>query len=166
MLGQTELHKINRPLQHGLHQDGRRLTKQRRKILDLFETIGSGKHLSAEDVHHKLLEAHKRVSLATVYRTLRLLVQMGVLHELELSEGGHRFELSSDEIPDHHHMVCISCGRTEEFENELVLKAGKEAADNIGFELIESTLNVRALCPDCKRNNLEKKNKLNKFRLN
>ena len=151
---------------HDLHQDGRRLTKQRRKILDLFETIGSGMHLSAEDVHHKLLEANKRVSLATVYRTLRLLVQMGFLHELELSEGGHRFELSSDEIPDHHHMVCVRCGRTEEFENDLVLQAGREAADNIGFELIESTLNVRALCPDCQEKGSEKKRNMGSFRLN
>ena len=123
-------------------------------------------HLSAEDVHHKLLEANKRVSLATVYRTLRLLVQMGFLHELELSEGGHRFELSSDEIPDHHHMVCVRCGRTEEFENDLVLQAGREAADNIGFELIESTLNVRALCPDCQEKGSEKKRNMGSFRLN
>ena len=149
-------------MQNGLHQDGRRLTKQRRKILDLFETIGSGMHLSAEDVHHKLLDANKRVSLATVYRTLRLLVELGYLHELELSEGGHRFELSSEENPDHHHMVCIRCGRTEEFENDSVIEAGKVAAEQYGFELIESTLNVRALCPDCHDIS---QNKVNKFRL-
>ena len=166
MLIKAHINKTNRPLQHDLHQDGRRLTKQRRKILDLFETIGSGMHLSAEDVHHKLLEANKRVSLATVYRTLRLLVQIGFLHELELSEGGHRFELSSDEIPDHHHMVCIRCGRTEEFENDLVLQAGREAADNIGFELIESTLNVRALCPECQENDSEQNRNMSSFRLN
>ncbi len=149
MLSKTQFGQFDNPIEHGLRQDGRRLTNQRRKILDLFESIGSGKHLSAEDVHHQLLEEKKKVSLATIYRTLRLLVQMGFLHELELTEGGHRFELSSDENPDHHHMVCIRCGRTEEFENVLVLEAGKRAAEDIGFKLIESTLNVRAICPDC-----------------
>tara|TARA_Y100001968_G_C19189984_1_gene634709 strand:+ start:281 stop:769 length:489 start_codon:yes stop_codon:yes gene_type:complete len=153
LFSNAQLNQVSRPLQHSLHQGGRRLTKQRRKILELFETIGSGKHLSAEDVHQKLLVANKRVSLATVYRTLRLLVEMGFLHELELSEGGHRFELSSDEIPDHHHLVCIRCGRTEEFENDMVLDAGKKAAENIGFQLLESTLNVRALCPNCQEEN-------------
>ncbi len=137
------------PLKDGLHNGGRRLTPQRRKILELFEKIGLGRHLSAEDVHHQLLDAKTRVSLATIYRTLRLLVEMGFLHELELSEGGHRFELSSDDLPDHHHLVCVRCGRTEEFESEHVLKAGMEAAQKNGFKLLESTLNVRALCPKC-----------------
>tara|TARA_Y100001968_G_C19306532_1_gene691919 strand:+ start:184 stop:675 length:492 start_codon:yes stop_codon:yes gene_type:complete len=163
LLSNAHFSQINRPLQQGLHNGGRRLTKQRRKILELFETIGSGMHLSAEDVHHKLLDANKRVSLATVYRTLRLLVDMGFLHELELSEGGHRFELSSDETPDHHHMVCVRCGRTEEFENDYVLEVGKQAAENIGFELIESTLNVRALCPECQKLHTAKAEKFKTF---
>ena len=137
------------PLEIGLHQGGRRLTPQRKRVLNLFERIGAGIHLSAEEVHHQLLDAKEKVSLATIYRTLRLLVEMGFLHELELSEGGHRFELASNDHPDHHHLVCIRCGRTEEFESESVLKAGQDAAKSIGFKLIESTLNVRALCPAC-----------------
>ncbi len=145
----SKLGLANGLLETGLHQAGRRLTPQRRRVLDLFERIGSGIHLSAEEVHHKLLDSNQRVSLATVYRTLRILVEMGFLHELELTDGGHRFELASNDHPDHHHLVCISCGRTEEFESESVLKAGQLAAENIGFKLIESTLNVRALCPAC-----------------
>ena len=86
---------------------------------------------------------------ATIYRTLRLLVHMGLLHELEISEGGHRYELLSNETADHHHLICIRCGRTEEFENDKVLEAGKVAAKNKGFKLVESSLNVRAICPNC-----------------
>ena len=82
---------ITSPLGDGLHKDGKRLTPQRLKVLNLFENIGSGKHLSAEEVHEKLVKTSSKVSLATIYRTLRLLVQMGLLHELELSEGGHRY---------------------------------------------------------------------------
>lgn len=141
---------VQEPLQRGLHQDGRRLTPQRLRILELFEDIGSGRHLSAEDVHQQLLDADAKVSLATIYRTLRLLVEMGFLQELELSESGRRFELLSGEHRDHHHLVCIRCGRTEEFENTSVITAGQTAADRHGFELIESTLNVRGVCPDCR----------------
>ncbi len=142
--------RFNSALTDGLRQDGRRLTPQRRTILDLFENEGSGKHLSAEDVHHQLLDLGKKVSLATIYRTLKLLVEMDFLHELELSEGGHRFELASNDTPDHHHMVCIRCGKTEEFESDSVLQEGLKAAEKKGFQLIESTLNVRAICPSCK----------------
>ena len=147
----SSLARFHGQLEVGLHHGGRRLTPQRRRVLDLFESIGSGIHLSAEEVHHQLLEAKLRVSLATIYRTLRLLVDMGFLHELEMSEGGHRFELASHDTPDHHHLVCVSCGRTEEFESEQVLDAGRAAAERIGFQLLESTLNVRALCPSCQR---------------
>ena len=140
---------IASPLGDDLHKDGKRLTPQRLKVLNLFENIGAGNHLSAEEVHAKLIKSSSKVSLATIYRTLRLLVKMGLLHELEISEGGHRYELLSNETADHHHLICIRCGRTEEFENEEVLEAGKVAAKVNGFKLIESSLNVRAICPNC-----------------
>ena len=146
----SSFRQFSTPLATGLHQEGRRLTPQRAKVLELFDRIGSGIHLSAEEVHAQLVEGNCRISLATIYRTLKLLVEMGFLNELELSEGGHRFELLSHEHPDHHHLICIKCGRTEEFESFHVLQAGKIAAERLDFKLIESTLNVRAICPDCK----------------
>ncbi|MCP9826860.1 Fur family transcriptional regulator [Synechococcus sp. EJ6-Ellesmere] len=136
-------------LRSSLHGRGRRLTPQRQKVLSLFERIGEGSHLSAEEVHLRLVRAEERVSLATVYRTLRLLSSMELLRELELPEGGRRFELASDAHRDHHHLVCVGCGRTEEFESSVVLDEGRRAAGSHGFRLIECVLNVRALCPRC-----------------
>jgi Fur family ferric uptake transcriptional regulator len=132
-----------------LHDRGQRLTPQRERVLSLFERIGEGTHLSAEEVHRRLQNAQERVSLATVYRTLRLLSTMGLLQELELPEGGRRFELASGSHREHHHLVCVRCGRTEEFENGAVLAAGEAAAQGHGFRLLECVLNVRALCPSC-----------------
>ena len=136
-------------LRSSLHGRGQRLTPQRQRVLALFERIGEGSHLSAEEVHQRLLRDQERVSLATVYRTLRLLSSMGLLQELELSEGGRRFELAGDAHRDHHHLVCVRCGHTEEFENPSVLAAGEAAASTSGFRLLECVLNVRALCPRC-----------------
>ena len=136
-------------LRSSLHDRGQRLTPQRQRVLGLFERIGEGSHLSAEEVHQRLLRSSERVSLATVYRTLRLLSSMGLLQELELPEGGRRFELASDAHPDHHHLVCVRCGHTEEFESQAVLQAGEQAAGLHGFRLLECVLNVRALCPRC-----------------
>ena len=136
-------------LRSSLHDRGQRLTPQRQLVLTLFERIGEGSHLGAEEVHQRLLQGGERVSLATVYRTLRLLSSMGLLQELELPEGGRRFELASDTHRDHHHLLCVRCGRTEEFESAAVLAAGEEAADSHRFRLLECVLNVRGLCPAC-----------------
>ena len=105
-------------LRTSLHDRGQRLTPQRQRVLALFERIGEGSHLGAEEVHQRLLRSEERVSLATVYRTLRLLSSMGLLQELELPEGGRRFELASDAHRDHHALLrrgpaplpCISSG--------------------------------------------------------
>lgn len=136
-------------LRDSLHDRGHRLTPQRQRVLALFERIGSGSHLSAEEVHQRLLCDQERVSLATVYRTLRLLSSMGLLQELELPEGGRRFELTGDAHRDHHHLVCVRCGCTEEFEDEAVLRAGAQACEQQGFRLLECVLTVRALCQRC-----------------
>ena len=136
-------------LRSSLHGRGQRLTPQRQRVLGLFERIGEGSHLSAEEVHLRLVRSQERVSLATVYRTLRLLSSMGLLQELELPEGGRRFELAGDAHRDRHHLVCVRCGRTEEFESGAVLSAGEAAAGAFGFRLLECVLNVRALCPAC-----------------
>ncbi len=136
-------------LRTSLHDRGQRLTPQRQRVLELFQQIGEGAHLSAEEVHQRLLRAQERVSLATVYRTLRLLSSMELLQELELPDGGRRFELTGDAHRDHHHLVCVRCGRTEEFENTAVLVAGDEAAKAHAFRLLDCVLTVRALCPRC-----------------
>ncbi len=136
-------------LRTSLNGRGQRLTPQRQRVLGLFERIGEGSHLSAEEVHQRLLKGEEKVSLATVYRTLRLLSSMQLLQELELPDGGRRFELAGDTNRDHHHLVCVRCGQTEEFESHDVLKAGEWAAGLHGFRLLECVLNVRAVCPSC-----------------
>ena len=136
-------------LRNSLNGRGQRLTPQRQRVLGLFERIGEGSHLSAEEVHQRLLKGDEKVSLATVYRTLRLLSSMQLLQELELPDGGRRFELAGDTNRDHHHLVCVRCGQTEEFESHDVLKAGERAAGLHGFRLLECVLNVRAVCPSC-----------------
>ncbi len=136
-------------LRTSLNGRGQRLTPQRQRVLGLFERIGEGSHLSAEEVHQRLLKGQEKVSLATVYRTLRLLSSMQLLQELELPDGGRRFELAGDTNRDHHHLVCVRCGQTEEFESHDVLQAGERAAGLHGFRLLECVLNVRAVCPSC-----------------
>ena len=138
--------EANGTLKKGLHQDGRRMTPQRRLVLDLFEQIGSGSHLSAEEVHRQLVDQQSKVSLATIYRTLRLLVEMDFLQELELREGS-RFELADAEH---------SCLMRPLRVNRKNLKVKRcfswsgTPRNQLIFELIDSSLNVQGICPDCR----------------
>ncbi len=141
--------EVSRGLRTCLRDRGQRLTPQRERMLGLFERLEEGSHLSAEEAHQKLRARGEQVSLATVYRTLRLLSGMGLLKELEVAEGGRRFELAGHDHRHHHHLVCVRCGRIEEFENPEVLAAAEAASKRYGFQLLEGVLNVRALCPAC-----------------
>ena len=128
-------------LQASLRDRGQRLTSQRKRVLALFEEIGEGCHLSAEEVHQHLLQGEKRISLATVYRSLRLLASVELLQELELPEGGRRFELMCDAHRNHHHLVCIRCGSTKEFKDDAILAAAQAAAAYQGFQLMKNMVN-------------------------
>ena len=74
---------------------------------------------------------------------------MGFLQELQTSNGS-QFELADAEHIRHHHLVCVRCGRTEDFESEAVLNAGLKASQGFGFDLIGSSLTVRGICPQCR----------------
>ena len=126
---------------------GLRMTGQRRVIAHVLED--NADHPDVEELYARANEMDPNISLATVYRTLRLLTTMDLLRQLELPEGGKRFELATDDDHDHHHLICVACGRTEEFESEAVLEAGADAAERFGFKLLSSRLTVRGLCPSC-----------------
>lgn len=145
------IEEVSLGLRTCLRDRGQRLTPQRKLMLGLFERLEEGRHLSAEEAHQKLRARGEQVSLATVYRTLRLLSGMGLLKELEVAEGGRRFELAGNDHRHHHHLVCVRCGRIEEFENSEVLAASSAAAKQHGFRLLEGVLNVRGLCPTCSK---------------
>jgi Fur family ferric uptake transcriptional regulator len=131
-----------------LKSTGLKVTVPRLKVLDLFQHSRE-RHLTAEDVYRRLLDEHSDIGLATVYRVLTQFEQAGLLvrHHFEggkavyeLNEGGH-----------HDHLVCLTCGRVEEFHDpDIEKRQGKIAADR-GFELREHQLHLYADCvkPDC-----------------
>jgi Fur family transcriptional regulator, ferric uptake regulator len=128
---------------------GLKVTMPRLKVLDLFQH-STDRHLTAEDVYRKLLEVHSDVGLATVYRVLTQFEQAGLLvrHHFEggkavyeLNEGGH-----------HDHLVCLQCGRVEEFYDAEIEQRQGEVARQRGFELHGHSLALYADCVkrDCK----------------
>lgn len=136
-----------------LNDRGWRLTPQRKTILQVFQELPKGEHLSAEDLYHQLQAEGKGkgISLSTVYRTLKLMARMGILRELELGEGHKHYEINQPYPHHHHHLICIQCNKTIEFRNDSILKIGTKTAQKEGYHLLDCQLTIHAICPTCQR---------------
>lgn len=134
-----------------LNYRGWRLTPQRETILNVFQNLPSGQHLSAEDLFILLDKDGESISLSTIYRTLKLMARMGILRELELAEGHKHYEINQPSPHHHHHLICVRCNTTIEFKNDSILKIGARTAKKEGYHLLDCQLSIHAICPICQR---------------
>jgi Fur family ferric uptake transcriptional regulator len=127
---------------------GLKATLPRRKILELFEQ-SKVRHLSAEDVYRSLLADGIDIGLATVYRVLTQFEQAGLLSRQHFETGKAVFELNQG--GHHDHLVCLQCGRVEEFYDAEIEQRQSEVARKRGFELRGHSLALYADCtkPAC-----------------
>ena len=127
---------------------GLKATLPRLKILDLFEH-SSVRHLSAEDVYKLLLAEDMDIGLATVYRVLTQFEQAGLLVRHHFETGKAVFELNQG--GHHDHLVCMQCGRVEEFFDPEIEKRQNKIAKDRGFQITEHALYLYAECtkPKC-----------------
>lgn len=133
-----------------LKNQGFRLTPQREKILDIFYGLPEGEHLSAEDLQAILKKENSDISLATSYRTLKLLASLGVLRELDFAEDHKHYELARSTAGiEHQHIICVGCGNTEEFTSVEVFNTAVEIAEKARFELIDVQLKLFGRCQKC-----------------
>ena len=86
--------------------------------------------------------------MATTYRTLRMLVKMGVLRELDLAETHKHYELIDPNATPHHHIICLNCNKTIEFEDDEVNKLGQAIAKKYNIEIVDMQFQIFANCPD------------------
>ncbi|MFA4043991.1 MAG: hypothetical protein HZRFUVUK_000773 [Candidatus Fervidibacterota bacterium] len=129
-----------------LREHGVRITNVRRAVVK--ELLNGERHRHVEELCKKL--ASKGVSRASVYRTLSLLEQTGFVSRVLYGERHSHFEFLS--IGEHHdHLICIRCGRIVEFESSQIERLQKEIARKYSFELKGHVLEIRGVCPKCKR---------------
>lgn len=124
---------------------GLKVTGPRRKILALFEDTDRS-HLSAEDIYKMLIGDHEDVGLATVYRVLTQFEQAGILTRHRFDNDKAVYELNKGS--HHDHLLCIQCGRVEEFYDPEIERRQKKIAHEHGFELQEHSLALYATCAD------------------
>ncbi|GAP35520.1 ferric iron uptake transcriptional regulator [Piscinibacter sakaiensis] len=126
-----------------LKSSGLKATLPRLKILEVFQR-GTRRHMTAEDVYKVLLADGADVGLATVYRVLMQFEQAGLLSRNHFEAGKAVFELN--EGKHHDHLVCLDCGRVEEFFDAEIEKRQKAVAVTRGFELQDHSLSLYAVC--------------------
>jgi len=135
---------------------GYRLTIPRQAILDILSK--TSKHLSAEDIYLAVHKVYPAVGLTTVYRTLELLVQMGLVFKFDFGDGRARYELSEGPKGPrhHHHLVCTDCGRVIDYtdfideEVELLNQTEKGLSKKFNFKITNHLIQFYGLCDRCK----------------
>lgn len=134
--------------QNELRNSGLKATVPRLRILDIFQS-GGRRHMSAEDVYRELLAENQDIGLATVYRVLTQFEQAGILKRSNFESGKSVFELNQG--IHHDHLVCLQCGRVEEFFDAEIEERQRRIARERGFALQEHALSLYGNCenPDC-----------------
>lgn len=132
---------------------GLKVTVPRLKILDLFQKLSESReagkrHLSAEEVYKLLLNENSDIGLATVYRVLTQFENAGILVRHHFDEGRATYELQ--EGRHHDHIVCVSCGKVEEFVDPEIEKAQRQVATRLGYEMTDHSLVLYGICTECR----------------
>lgn len=129
--------------QKDLKNAGLKATLPRLKVLSLFEN-SKERHLSAEDIYKVMINSGEDVGLATVYRVLTQFEQAGLLIRHHFEGGKAVFELNAG--GHHDHIVCIKCGRVEEFYDAEIEKRQESAAESLGFKMQDHSLTIYGVC--------------------
>ncbi len=137
-------------LREKLSERGYKMTPQRKEILKIF--VEKGGHMSAEDVYSVLRENDSEIGLATVYRALDLLSELGILVRLDFGDGCARYELNTADpkLHHHHHLICLKCKKVIEFEEDLLDELEANIAKKSGFQIVNHEVKFFGYCSDCR----------------
>ncbi|MCD6552062.1 Fur family transcriptional regulator [Thermotoga sp.] len=128
-----------------------RITAQREMILKIF-LESKGRHLGVEEVYRELLNRNVRISKATVYRAVELLVELGFLRKLNFGEGLYRYELIDRTAREsHQHVICQRCGKIVEINSEQVKRIVSDISERTGYLIKWHDLKFYGICPECQK---------------
>lgn len=134
-----------------LKEKGCKLTLQRRGVLDVL-LEHCNEHLSTEEIYAAVKEKYPEIGLATVYRTVQLFEEMGIIDRLNFDDGCSRFELSSgDAVHHHHHLICEKCNKVFEVENDLLEEIESEIESKYNFKVHNHNVMFYGHCKECRK---------------
>ncbi|MBT8429049.1 MAG: ferric iron uptake transcriptional regulator [Gammaproteobacteria bacterium] len=130
-----------------LRRAGLKVTLPRLKILELLE--GDDRHhMSAEDLYKALQDSGEDIALATVYRVLTQFEAAGLVNRHHFEGGNSVFEVDQGE--HHDHIVCVECGRVDEFVDEVIEKRQADIAGRMDYEMTDHDLHIYGICASCR----------------
>lgn len=132
-----------------LRDAGLKVTLPRVKILEILESQTDDRHLTAEQVYKILLSEDEEIGLATVYRVLTQFEAAGLVSRHHFEGGNSVFELNKG--GHHDHILCVKCGKVDEFTDSIIEARQKEIASQLGYELTDHSLYLYGLCANCKK---------------
>ena len=122
-----------------------KFTNQRALILEIIHH-GEG-HLDADEVYRRARDKQPRLSLSTVYRTLRRFKELGLIEEVHFDEAHHHYEVKP--LAEHHHLLCLGCGRVIEFNYPLSRYVKRNVPEAKDFKVVETEIRMTGYCPKC-----------------
>lgn len=131
-----------------MKKSGLRSTEQRRLIIDTV--FDQTEHLTIDQLLELVRSEDSRVGYATVYRTMKMMVDGGVVHERKFGDGYTRYELA-DEDAHHDHLICVACGDITEFEEPAIEELQDRVAARYGFEVQHHKHELYGLCAACQK---------------
>lgn len=146
--------------QQQLRNAGLKVTLPRVKVLEILHSHQAGEeheHLTAEDIYRELIDSGSQIGLATVYRVLSQFEEAGLVHRHHFEGGQAMFELA--EGKHHDHIVCVQCGKIEEFVDDVIEDRQQKIANQRDFDLRDHSLVLYANCLRCDKDEQEKRKK-------
>ena len=130
-----------------LHASGRRMTPQRALVLSILRE--SGDHLGAKRIWQLAREHDRRLNLATIYRTLAVLKEIGLVDQRYFAREHKREIYELAQKPKHYHFTCLGCGQVIEFETAHMLHVGRELVEQYGLRLTNACVCFEGFCAEC-----------------
>lgn len=132
-----------------LSSNNYKLTSQRKDILKVL-LKNSNRHLSAEELYVEVKKINPDVGLATIYRSLEIFSEIGIVHQLDFDKNFKRYELNL-EGKHHHHLICNKCGKIIEFNDEVLEKFEKNLEKDYNFRIYDHRIKFFGVCEECSR---------------
>ena len=135
-----------------LREKGLKVTSQRLMVLNILSAHGD-EHLTVE-IYDLAKEESPEIGLATIYRTVQVLLELHVIEKVTFDDGFARYELNGEETGSghrHHHAICTQCGKVYSLETDLLDTLEKQVFESLGFEVTDHEVKLYGLCSACRR---------------
>ncbi len=136
-----------------LREKGLKVTSQRLMVLNILSAHGD-EHLTVEEIYDLAKEESPEIGLATIYRTVQVLLELHVIEKVTFDDGFARYELNGEETGSghrHHHAICTQCGKVYSLETDLLDTLEKQVFESLGFEVTDHEVKLYSLCSACRR---------------